>query len=136
MLATVSARIPVEVRNQVHKKLRNSGTTPSKFINDVYVRYLEGDLSLEDKDKNSDKKSSSSSEEILDLFRRTTCNYDNPLPESFDFKSELEHGRLHDYETLAWYVCPCRFLSSERKIATPEDIVNILTKQGLNYEIN
>lgn len=56
MLVTVSARIPVEVRNQVYKKLRNSSTTPSKFINDVYVRYLEGDLILEDKDNKSDKK--------------------------------------------------------------------------------
>ena len=49
MLATVSAGVPVEVRNQVHQKLRNSRTTPPQFINDVCSSCLSDNLSLKKK---------------------------------------------------------------------------------------
>jgi hypothetical protein len=94
MLATVSARVPVEVRNQVHKKLRNSGTTPSQFINDVYLSYLSDNLSLNDQvSKGSD---GITNEEVIQIFKLSTCNFETPLPSSFDFKKELEEDRAKE----------------------------------------
>ena len=98
MLATVSARVPVEVRNQVHQKLRRSGSTPSEFINDVYSKYLED--GLEFKNKNSRSMTKSENDEIIETLKLSTCNFENPLPASFDFKAELEKGRMADYEAL------------------------------------
>ena len=98
MLATISARVPVEVRNQVHKKLRNAGSSPSELINKVYKSYLNDELDfkkepkreLEDSEKN----------EILNLIEVSTCNFKDPLPATFDLEAELEKGRAASYETL------------------------------------
>ncbi len=98
MLATVSARVPVEVRNQVHQKLRRSGSTPSEFINEVYSKFLNGELKYKKNDGGSLIESESN--EIVEMLRHSTCNFENPLPASFDFKAELEEGRKSDYEAL------------------------------------
>lgn len=42
-----------------------------------------------------------SDEETLNLLKRSTCNFDNPLPSTFDFLEELKRGRSYDYETFA-----------------------------------
>jgi antitoxin component of RelBE/YafQ-DinJ toxin-antitoxin module len=94
MLATVSARVPVEVRNQVHQKLRNSGTTPSQFINDVYLSYLSDNLSL--KQKASNKSDGITNQDVVKILKLSTCNFETPLPSSFDFKAELEEGRAKE----------------------------------------
>ena len=94
MLVTVSARVPVEVRNQVHQKLRNSGTTPSQFINDVYSSYLSDNLSL--KQKASKKSDGITNQDVVKILKLSTCNFENPLPSSFDFKAELEEGRAKE----------------------------------------
>ena len=94
MLATVSARVPVEVRNQVHKKLRNSGTTPSQFINDVYSSYLSDNLSL--RGQTSKKCDRMTNQDVAKILKLSTCNFENPLPSSFDFKAELEEGRAEE----------------------------------------
>ena len=98
MLATVSARVPVEVRNQVHKKLRNAGSTPSEFINEVYLKFLDDELDLKTKKENGAKKAERKN--ITDILRSSTCNFENPLPATFDFKAELEQGRTKGYEAL------------------------------------
>ena len=94
MLATVSARVPVEVRNQVHEKLRNSGTTPSQFINDVYSSYLNGNLNL--KGQTSKRSARMTNQDVANILKLSTCNFENPLPSSFDFKTELENGRIKE----------------------------------------
>ncbi len=99
MLATVSARVPVEVRNQVHQKLRRAGSTPSKFINDMYLSFLDGDLDLPK--KAAATPTGAAGAEVADALRRATCNFDNPLPASFDFTAELEEGRAAGREVLA-----------------------------------
>ncbi len=99
MLATVSARVPVEVRNQVHQKLRRAGSTPSKFINDVYLSFLDGELHL-DEGKGAAPEDASR-DKVADLLKRSTCNLENPLPADFDFTAELEQGRAAEYEALA-----------------------------------
>ena len=98
MLATVSARVPVEVRDQVHKKLRNSGRTPSQFINDVYVKYLNDDTFFDTSTKN--KTRSVDNIAIIETIKASTCNYGNPLPAMFDFKEELKQRRKADYEAM------------------------------------
>lgn len=40
MDATVTARVPVEIRNQVHAALRKNGHTPTELINRAYQAYL------------------------------------------------------------------------------------------------
>ena len=99
MLATVSARVPVEVRNQVHQKLRRSGSTPSEFINEVYSRFLDNELNFDN--KRIKTLSTSENNKIVEVLKLSTCNFDNPLPASFDFKAELKEGRAADYEALA-----------------------------------
>ena len=99
MLATVSARVPVEVRNQVHQKLRRSGSTPSEFINEVYSRFLDNELHFDN--KRIKTLSTSENNKIVEILKLSTCNFENPLPASFDFKAELEEGRRSDYEALA-----------------------------------
>ena len=99
MLATVSARVPVEVRNQVHQKLRRSGSTPSEFINEVYSRFLDNELNFDN--KRIKALSTSENNKIVEILKLSTCNFENPLPASFDFEAELEEGRRLDYEALA-----------------------------------
>ena len=99
MFATVSARVPIEVRNQVHKKLSKNGSTPSKFINDVYKSYLDGDLEIAK--ENVHISDSEAKSEVLEKLNRSCCNFNNPLPASFDFEKTLVSGRVADYETLA-----------------------------------
>ena len=99
MLATVSARVPVEVRNQVHQKLKHKGSTPSQFINTVYASFLNDELSIHSKKKK--KSAQLKKDEIVEIIRASTCNFDNPLPENFDFKAELERGRINDYEAIS-----------------------------------
>lgn len=99
MLATVSARVPVEVRNQVHQKLRRSGSTPSDFINEAYLKFLNDELVYTKSEGKS--LTASESNEIVKILKLSTCNFENPLPASFDFKAALEEGRGTDYETLA-----------------------------------
>ena len=99
MLATVSARVPVEVRNQVHQKLRRSGSTPSEFINEVYSRFLDNELHFDN--KRIKTLSTSENNKIVEILKLSTCNFENPLPASFDFEPELEEGRRLDYEALA-----------------------------------
>ena len=98
MLATVSARVPIEVRNQVHKKLRNAGSTPSEFINEVYLKFLDDELDLKTKKENGAKKAERKN--IADILKSSTCNFENPLSATFDFKAELEQGRANGYEAL------------------------------------
>ena len=99
MLATVSARVPVEVRNQVHQKLRRSGSTPSEFINEVYSRFLDNELKFDN--KRIKALNTSENNKIAEMLKLSTCNFENPLPASFDFEAELEEGRRLDYEALA-----------------------------------
>ena len=99
MLATVSARVPVEVRNQVHQKLRRSGSTPSEFINEVYSRFLDNELNFDN--KRIKTLSTSENNKIVEILKLSTCNFENPLPASFDFEAELEEGRRLDYEAFA-----------------------------------
>lgn len=40
MDATVSARVPVEVRDRVHAMLRQHGSSPTELINSAYLAYL------------------------------------------------------------------------------------------------
>lgn len=102
MLATVSARVPVEVRNQVHQKLRRSGSTPSEFINEAYVRFLNDELVYTKSKRNAGKLlTDSERSEIIEMLKLSTCNFESPLPASFDFKAELQEGRAKDYEALA-----------------------------------
>ena len=98
MLATVSARVPVEVRNQVHQKLRRSGSTPSEFINEVYSRFLDNELNFDN--KRIKTLSTSENNKIVEILKLSTCNFENPLPAAFDFKAELEEGRRSDYEAI------------------------------------
>lgn len=99
LLATVSARVPVEVRNQVHQRLRREGSTPSEFINEVYAKFLDGELSFQSEKVQTLEKSAN--DEIINVIKLSTCNFENPLPSSFDFKAELEKGRASDYEAIA-----------------------------------
>ncbi len=99
MLATVSARVPVEVRNQVHQRLRREGSTPSEFINDVYAKFLNEELDFQNTKAQALKKSDN--DEIINVIKLSTCNFENPLPSSFDFKAELVKGRASDYEAIA-----------------------------------
>ena len=99
MLATVSARVPVEVRNQVHQKLSRSGSTPSEFINEVYSKFLDNELHFDKGHTNA--LSTSENNKFVDMLKLSTCNFENPLPASFDFEAELEEGRRLDYEALA-----------------------------------
>lgn len=101
MLATVSARVPMEIRNQVHQKLRRSGSTPSEFINDAYVKFLNDELVYNKHEGKSAQLTNSECAEITEMLKLSTCNFENPLPASFDFKAELEEGRVTDYEALA-----------------------------------
>ena len=98
MLATVSARVPVEVRNQVHQKLRRAGSTPSKLINDAYLSFLDGEL---DPRRGKAAVPDAADGRVADLLRRSTCNFGDPLPADFDFAAELEKGRVAEYEALA-----------------------------------
>ncbi len=99
MLATVSARVPVEVRDQVHQKLRSAGSTPSQFINGVYLKFLDGGLDLGR--EGAATAAGAARDGAADLLRRSTCNFKEPLPASFDFAAELEKGRAADYEASA-----------------------------------
>ena len=111
MLATVSARVPVEVRNQVHQKLRSNGLTPSQFINDVYVKYLDDDSFLETTKKKKNRQFDN--ETIIETIKASTCNYGNPLLATFDYKDELSRGKKTDYEVL--YANSLRELRSEKE---------------------
>ncbi len=39
-------------------------------------------------------------EEMVEMLKLSICNFENPLPATFDFHSELERGRENDYETI------------------------------------
>jgi len=94
MDAMVSARVPVETRNQVNTILGRMGTTPTQLINAAYEYVLStGHLPAAEPAPAAGKRTLST-EQIADLresFRQTTCK----VPASY-FASQTDDELLEE----------------------------------------
>ncbi|MDO4443330.1 MAG: type II toxin-antitoxin system RelB/DinJ family antitoxin [Slackia sp.] len=112
MDAMVTARIPVEVKNQTAQVLRSIGATPTQLINAAYAYVLEtGALpSVPTREENVASASASPIVKSLSAEQRDALLADLEamtcaVPESFwedaTYRQILEEGRRADYEALA-----------------------------------
>ncbi len=122
--ATVSARVPVEVKKQADKKLRQMGSSTTELINAAYDYLIaEGHLpQVHPEAGERDTEKSLSPEQLVclrDFFSQTTFEVEESLIESVlgdaspadservdwdgrsGYKSVIASGRLADYEALA-----------------------------------
>ena len=110
MDAVVTARVPVEVKDQATRILRSIGATPTQLINAAYAYVLEtGSLphvcTHDYGDAQETPVVKSLSSEQRDALRADIGVMTRELPESFwqgvTYKQITEEGRRADYEALA-----------------------------------
>lgn len=109
MDATVSARIPVETKKQVDKKLRNMGASATELINAAYNYVLSEDaLPTPSKTTPSRSKARQLSPEkaayLREFFAKTTFTLPGTAYAELDatsYKDMIAEGRRADYEALA-----------------------------------
>lgn len=97
MDATVSARIPVEIRNQVHSKLKSEGKTPTQLINSAYQSYLKtGKFPNANDDASAPTRiiSASEAKRFTEFLKRTSL----PAPKEWEGKSfsDLRNEAMQD----------------------------------------
>lgn len=95
MNATVTARIPVEIRNQAHEKLRAAGLTPTELINHAYRMFLATGTLPEI--PNAHKRTHLSEQEIAEfsaLLKETT--FELPAQDQAKTFDELREEAMHD----------------------------------------
>ena len=104
MDATVSARVPVELRDQVHKKLHAQGSSPTALINSAYRCYLATGVLPESQIEPPAGKRKLSSEQRKELATSITATT-RQVPASYfagrDDDSILKDRLRRDYEALA-----------------------------------
>ena len=100
----VSARVPVEIRDQVNEGLRSIGSSPTELINSAYEFFLENKR-LPKKEPVAKRGRRTLSKEQRRKLAASVAATTYPVPESyFEGQSydELLSRRLrHDYEALA-----------------------------------
>lgn len=106
MDAIVTARIPVEIKEQVNKILHDMGSSQSQLIN-LAFRYVLENKTLpgsESSSSGSSGKRKLSKQQLIELeesLRATTFNIPADFLQSKSYKEILEEGRTADYETLS-----------------------------------
>lgn len=109
MNVMVSARVPVELRDQVARRLRSNGGTPTQLINAAFEEYartglLPGQPKTPEtpEEKRGRKLSPQQRGELLESIRRSTLDIpQSHIPEGLDDKDVLAEGKREDYEALA-----------------------------------
>lgn len=104
MDAMVSARVPVEIRDQVNEALKKIGSTPTELINRTYKQFLQtGTLPGDSPALKPGKRKLSREQkaQLRDYAKRTTLS----IPESFfegkSYKQILSERLKEEYEALA-----------------------------------
>lgn len=104
MDAMVSARVPVEIRDQVNAALKKIGSTPTELINQTYEQFLRtgvlpGDSSLLKPGKR--KLSREQRAKFSDYVERTTLSVPESFFEGKSDKQILSERLREEYEALA-----------------------------------
>ncbi len=106
MDTTVSARIPVEVKKQADKKLRDMGSSPTELINAAY-RYVlkENRLPVASAKATAGKRKRSLNKEqqrqLKEFLAKATFAVPEEALEGKTYKEIIAEGRRADYEALA-----------------------------------
>ena len=104
MDAFVSARVPVEIKDKVAKRLRGIGATQTDLVNAAFAYVLDtGELPRARKDTPTGARSLSV--EQAQTVKRWLAETTYPVPESAwegkSYKEILDEGRQADYEALS-----------------------------------
>lgn len=100
----VSARIPLELRDQVNEGLRAIGSSPTELINSAYVYFLEHrSLPGEIKSPKKGRKrlSARKSKELIQSIKETTLQVPEDVFEGKSYKDILRRDLRDEYESLA-----------------------------------
>lgn len=100
----VSARVPLELRDQVNEGLREIGSSPTELINSAYIYFLEHkSLPGENKTPKKGRKhlSARKSKELARSIEETTLCIPEEIFKDKSYKDVLRRDLRNEYESLS-----------------------------------
>ena len=104
MDSIVTARVPVEIKDQVNAMLAQIGATPTQLINSAYEYVLDNGALPETKAAASAQHKALPADResgLLAIFERTTFRVPEAYWQGKSYKELIAEGKRADYEALA-----------------------------------